>query len=154
MVMPDQKPTLEYRAGEVLSGSASRAARTVGAVSAASVALAAMGLWVFAREPFSTKVAVTLAMLGFVTITTSAVSIAARFTVARVQNGRLKFSFCGVRTRSIPLDSTTFFHIRRIGRLRVLVITSGRTSYVPNGALDQRALVELLRLNGVVEIPT
>jgi len=153
--MPDQQPMLEYHAGavHVLAGSASRASRTVGGVSAIGVAVLAIGLWAFVREQVAIKVAVTLAMFGLALITTSVASIAARFTIARVQNGMLYFSFCGVRTRTIPLDSTTTFQVRRIGRLRVLVITSGQKSYVPNGALDRSALTELLRLNGVVERP-
>jgi hypothetical protein len=147
------KPMLEYCGGEVLTGSASRAARTVGAVSAGSVALAAIGLWTFARDPIPIKVNVTLVLFGFAGVATCAVSIAAAFTVARVQNGSLTFSFCGVRTRSIPLDAATTFQIRRIGRLHLLVITSGQKHYVPNGAFDKRALMEFLRLNGVVERP-
>jgi hypothetical protein len=153
--MAEKNPTLDYHtdAGDVLAGSASRAFRAVGGVSATGMAVVATALWAFCREPLATKVVVTLVLFGFAVVTTSTVSIAARFTIARVQNGFLYFSFCGVRTRAVPLDSTTTFQVRQIGRLRVLVITSGQKSYVPNGTLDRRALMELLRQNGVVESP-
>ena len=92
----------------------------------------------------------TIALIG-----ATVVSILAKFTVARVQNGMLNCFFCGVRTRTIPLDSTTTFQIRQYGRLPVLVITAlGKRGYVPNGALDRPALLELLRHNGASELPT
>jgi hypothetical protein len=115
------------------------------------MAVMATGFWAVARDRLAIKVAVTRAMFGLAVVAGFAMSIAARLTIARVQNGTLVFSFFGVRTRTIPLDSTTTFQMRRIGRLPVLVITSGQKSYVPNGALDRRALMELLRRNGVVE---
>lgn len=154
--MPDQKQTLEYHAGavQVLTGNAWRAARTMGGVSAVGMIVIAIAMWTFAREPFAIKVDVVVMLFCLAGIGTAVVSLLASLTVARVHNGRLNFSFCGVRTRSIPLDSTTTFQMRLVGRrMRVLVITSGGRSYVPNGALDRDALMELLRMNGVAERP-
>ncbi len=111
----------------------------------------ALALWLFARGTLVTKVAVVFVYVVFGVILVTFAGFAAAATVARVTDGRLNFFFCGLRTRSIPLDGATTFELQTIGRLRVLCIRSGRSSYVPNGALDVPELVDLLWANGVVE---
>ena len=70
---------------------------------------------------------------------------------AEIRDGRLNFYFCGIRMRSIPLDYSTHFELREMGRLKVLRIQSKGSTYVPNGALDKSEVVEPLRANGVAE---
>jgi len=155
--MSDQKPSLDYLAGpiQVLTGSAWRAFRAMAGASVIGVSLLTTPLWIFVHAPIASKVGVTLLLFAIALVGAIVVSILAKFTVARVQNGMLNFSFCGLRTRTIPLDSTTTFQIRQYGRLPVLVITApGQRGYVPNGALDRPALLELLRHNGASELPT
>jgi len=154
--MPDPKPTLDYQAErvQIVTGNASRAFWTMAGASVIGVSLLVTPFWIFVRAPSASKVGLTLLLFAIALFGATVVSILAKFTVARVQNGMLNFSFCGVRTRTIPLDSTTTFQIRQYGRLPVLVITaSGKRGYVPNGALDRRAILELLRHNGASELP-
>lgn len=155
--MSDRKPTLDYEAErvQIVTGNASRAFWTMVGTYAIIMPLIAALAWIFVHAPIASKVGLTLLLFAIALVAAAVVSILAKFTAARVQNGVLNFSFCGVRTRTIPLDSTTTFQMRQYGRLRVLVITeSDQRDYVPNSALDRPALLELLRHNGASELPT
>ena len=94
-------------------------------------------------------IAVAIAFVVVVAIIVGFATIAASLTVAQVDDGRLNFSFCGVRKRSFALDAGTTFELRSTGRLNVLIIRSGRSRYVPSGALDTGELIDLLRQNRV-----
>lgn len=97
------------------------------------------------------KVGLEVAFVMFAVALVACMSVVAAFTFAKVQDGRLDFFFCGVRTRSFALDGATTFELRRIGRMETLLVRRGSLQYVPNGALDKRAIVNLLRANGVAE---
>jgi len=86
-----------------------------------------------------------------VAILIPAVGLAAASAVAKMGDGRLDFFFCGVPTRSFALDGDTTFELRKIDGVEVLCIHRGPQRYVPNGALDNAALVHLLRTDGVAE---
>ena len=63
----------------------------------------ALALWLFVRETLVTKIAVVFIYLVFGVVLVAFAALAAATTVARVTDGRLDFSFCGVRMRSIAL---------------------------------------------------
>ena len=142
---------METRADQVVRGSALRALRKVGGGAAVAAVVLALALWFFVNASAATKVTVWIALIAFAMIVTLCASIASASAAAQVQNGRLNFSFCGIRTRSIPLNAITTFELRTRGRLRLLIITSGTSTYVPNGALDRDELIALLSANGVAE---
>jgi hypothetical protein len=115
------------------------------------ISLPMAGLWLIAKSSFATKIAVSISVLVFAGVVLLCACVASSFAIAEVRNCRLNFYFCGVRTRSIPLNGSTLFELRKMGRLRVLRIHSSGSTYVPNGALDISDVVELLRTNGVAE---
>jgi hypothetical protein len=122
-----------------------------GGVAAITTGLITLSFWLFAKNPPAIKIAVNLAFIAIAGIFTLCASVASSSAIAEVRHGRLNFYFCGMRTRSIPLDALTMFELRTIGRLRVLSIRSGGSSYVPNGALNIDDVIDLLRANGVTE---
>jgi intracellular sulfur oxidation DsrE/DsrF family protein len=136
---------------QIVRGNAARTVRVVGSIALVGSALLALPLWLIVKDTAETKIAVEVAyvIVGIVLIT--AASIAAACTVAKVQDGRLDFFFCGMRMRSFALDGDTTFDLLKIGRVNMLRIRRGTKSYVPNGALDKGGLVDLLRTNGVAE---
>ena len=136
---------------QIVRGSATRFLRSVGGVAAVAAGLLALCLGLFARTSIEKKIAGVIAFIVVACALVICGSIAAAATVARVEDGTLQFCFCGLKTRSIPLDASAAFEMRTIGRLRVLVISRGRLTYVPNGALDTEELVRLLRASGVAE---
>jgi hypothetical protein len=126
--------------------------RQLGGVFSIGATLIISAMWIFAKNStIGTKVAVTFAMITVACLVALSASIASSFTVAEVRNGRLNFYFCGMRTRSISVDAPTTFELSKYGRLEVLRIRSGGSSYVPNGCLDYRDVADLLRANGVAE---
>jgi hypothetical protein len=125
--------------------------RTVGWQFAVVICLPIAGLWIFAKDSVATKIAASVAMLALAGIGVVCICVASAFAVAEIRDDRLSFYFCGIRTRSIALDESTFFELRKIGRLEILRICSNGSRYVPNGALDKSAVVDLLRANGVAE---
>jgi hypothetical protein len=138
---------------QVVRGSAARALRMVGGANAIGIPVVMIPLWVFVNGSSATKMAVSLAIVVFMGVVTLCACVAAATTIAAVRGRRLNFYFCGVRTRSVPLDASTAFELRTIGgRLEVLVIRSGGSSYVPNGALNSGDVAKLLRANGVAEL--
>jgi hypothetical protein len=116
-------------------------------------ALLGLALWLIVKDATEKKIAVEVVFVILIAGLVSGVSAAAAFTVARVQDGRLDFFFCGVRMRSFAVDGGTTFDLHKIGRLEILRIQRGSQSYVPNGALDEAALIDLLRAHGVAERP-
>jgi uncharacterized membrane protein YbhN (UPF0104 family) len=142
---------LDTEAIQVVRGSAVRTLRTVGGGFALGNLLLLSGLWLFAKNSSATKIAVSAAMIGFAGVVLLCACLGSSFTIAEVRDRRLNFYFCGIRTRSIPLDASTVFELRTIGRLKVLSIRSSGSSYVPNGALNIQDVLSLLRANGVAE---
>lgn len=110
-----------------------------------------VGLWLFAKNPFPTKVVVSIAMLVLAGIGVLFMCVLSALAIAQVQNGRINFYLCGIRTRSIPLGDSTSFELHKIGRLKVPRIQSNGSTYVPNGLLGRAEVVDLLRANGVAE---
>jgi hypothetical protein len=110
-----------------------------------------VGLWLFAKSSFAAKVLASVALLVLAGIGVLCMCVLSAFAIAEVQSGRINFYFFGIRTRSIPLDDSTFFELRKMGRLKVLSIQSNGSTYVPNGALGRSDVVDLLRANGVAE---
>jgi hypothetical protein len=110
-----------------------------------------IGLWLFAKNSFATKVMVTVAMLVLAAIGVLCMCVLSACAVAEIRDGRLNFYLCSIRTRSISLDNSTHFELRKMGRLEVLCIQSNGSTYVPYGALDKSSVVDLLRANGVAE---
>ena len=127
-------------------------------------------LWLVVKETAETKIAVEIAFLVVAGVIVVGATVAASSTVAKVQDGNLKFYFCGVRMRSFALDGNTVFDVHKIGRLEILRIwrlntlpvgASDRETfaafirqpvrYVPSGAFDKSELLNLLRANGVAE---
>src|ERR1044072_7799198 len=125
--------------------------RVLGGTAVVISVLLGLALWLVVKDTAEKKIAVEVAFVVVMVVLISGASIAAASTVAKVQDGKLDFRFCGVRTRSFVLDGDTTFDLHKIGRLEVLRIQRGRKWYVPNGALDREALIVLLRECGVAE---
>jgi hypothetical protein len=113
--------------------------------------LLGLALWLVVKDTAATKIGVEFAFVVLAAFLVVATSIAAGSAVAKVQDDRLEFFFCGMRMRSFALDGTTSFDLKKIGRLEVLCIQRGPETYVPNEALDKDALIGLLRASGVAE---
>jgi hypothetical protein len=144
---------LDTDTDNVVRGSATRALRQGGSVVGIGIGLIMLLMWLFAKNSsFGTKIVVSLAMIAFACVATLLLCVASSFTIAEVRNQTLNFYFFGMRTRSIPLEGSTSFELRKMGRMKVLCIQSRGSTYVPNGALDQLNVVELLRANGVAEL--
>jgi hypothetical protein len=144
--------------------------RVLGTMGIVLGVLLGLALWLVVKDTTEKKIAVEVAVLIVMVVLIAVASAAAACTVARVKDGRLEFLFCGIRTRSFPLDGRTTFDLHKIGRLEILRIwrrpavpsggldkdsvadlIRGPLRYVPNGALDKDAIVDLLRTNGVAE---
>jgi len=155
---------------QVVRGSAARAIRVPGSMATVLSGLLGLALWLWVKDTTEKKIAVEVAFVIVMVVLIGVVSAAAACTIARVQDGSLDFFFCGMRTRSFPLDGSTTFDLHKIGRLEILRIWQqpavptgaldkdsfadlirGPRKYVPNGALDKDAIVDLLRTNGAVE---
>jgi hypothetical protein len=150
-VMSESHCALNTPTVQIVRGSAARAMRVLGGLSFGIGALLGLAMWLFVHDTTRTKIAVEIALLMVLAMIVLAAAVAAASTVARVQDGSLDFFFCGMRMRSFAVDGSTTFDLHKIGRLEVLRIQRGPESYVPNGALDKDALVDLLRTNGVAE---
>jgi hypothetical protein len=142
---------LDNEAIQVVRGSAVRTLRTLGGGLAIVISLPILGLWLIAKSSSTTKIVVSVLILVFAGIVLLCACVASSFAIAEIRNRRLNFYFCGVRTRSILLNDSTIFELRKMGRLKVLCIQSSGSTYVPNGALDISDVVDLLRANGVAE---
>jgi hypothetical protein len=142
---------LNTRAIHFVRGNAVRTLRTLGGVFAIVISLPIIGLWLFAKNAPATKIVVSILMLVLAGIVLLCACVASSFTIVEVRNGSLNFYFCGIRTRSFPLDASTTFELRTIRRFKLLSIESSGSSYVPNGCLDTHEVVDLLRANGVAE---
>jgi len=144
--------------------------RVFGSTTVILSVLLGLALWLIVKDTTETKIVVEIAFVVLAVIAIAVVSVAVACTVAQVEEGRLDFYFCGVKTQSFALDGNTVFDLHKIGRLEILriwrltVLPTGAldkekfaafirepTRYVPSGALDRLALVDLLRANGVAE---
>src|SRR4051794_37285344 len=96
--------------------------RTLGVAGVIASILLGLALWLVVRDTTEEKLAVELASIVFLVVLVALGSIVAAATVAKVEDGRLDFFFCGVRTRSFALDGGTTFDLHKIGRLEVLRI--------------------------------
>jgi len=136
---------------QTVRGSARRTRRTLGGAYAIGMPLIILGLWLFAKDSFERKLAGTIAIVLVAGVILLGACVTACFTVAEVRDRRLNFYCCGIRTRSILLTDATCYELSRIGRLSILCIRFDGLRYVPNGALNQSEVVELLRAHGVAE---
>ncbi len=125
--------------------------RMLGGMAVVVSLLLGLALWLIVKDSTEKKIAVEVAFLLLMAVLIPGVSVAAACTVAKVEDGRLDFFFCGIRTRTFALDGGTTFDLHKIGRMEVLRIQRGNRTYVPNGALDEDPIVDLLRTNGVAE---
>jgi hypothetical protein len=125
----------------------------MGVLAVAAGVFLGLALWLIVKDTTEKKIAVELAFLIVVALPGIVfMPVAAACMVAKVQDGRLEFFFCGIRRRSFSLDGDTTFELPKIGgRLEVLTIRRGRSTYVPSGLFDKESLVDLLRANGVAE---
>src|SRR4051794_12644711 len=128
---------MDMLADETVRDSAARAVRRIGGGTALAAGLLALALWRLVNASPRSKIAVGLAYVAFAFAITAFAGVAAASATAQVRSGRLVFWFFFLPTRSVPLDPTTTFELRKIGRGRVLCIYSGPSSFVPNGSLDQ-----------------
>lgn len=125
--------------------------REVGTVVLVGFALFSLAGWSFAKRTLVDKIAHVIAFFIICIALLACATVAAVFSVARVQNGKLEFSFCGLRTRSFLIDQDTTFEISKRGRLKFLKIRRGKLCYVPSGALDTQEMIDLLREIGIAE---
>jgi hypothetical protein len=125
--------------------------RVLGGMAVVVSVLLGLALWLVVKETTEKKIAVELAFVFLMIVLVAVVSVATACTVAKVEDGRLDFFFCGIRTRTFALDGGTTFDLHKIGRMEVLRIQRGHRTYVPNGALDKHAIVDLLRTNDVAK---
>lgn len=145
------RPVLNYESQEIFRGDARRAIRVMGGLTIFLACILALAFWLFVKNSRATRIAVWLACVGLGGLATLSVAIISKYTMAEIHDGKINFYFCGLRTRSIPLDADTTLELRKVGRLKILVITRGSSSYVPNGALDRQKLFNLLRAHGIAE---
>lgn len=145
------RPVLNYESQKILRGDAPRAIRSMGGVTIFLACMMALAFWLFVKDSRAIRIAVWLVFVGLGCLATICMAIISRYTMAEIHDGKINFYFCGLRTRSIPLDADTTLELRKVGRLKMLVINRGPSSYVPNGALDRQKLVDLLRAHGIAE---
>lgn len=146
------RPVLNYEPREILRGDIPRTVGSLVGIIALFACLAALAVWVSAGETRGTKVAAWLACVGFGALASLCMVIISRYSMAEIHDGKINFYFCGLRTRSIPLDADTTFELQKVvGRLEVLVISRGASRYVPNEWLNRQKLMSLLRTHGIAE---
>ncbi len=125
--------------------------RTLGVVYAIFIALGIAAMWIFVTDSLNTKIIASLSMFVVAAVILLCTCVTSYFAVVEIRDRKLSFYFCGIRTRSIPLNPLVMFDFLRTGRIESLVIVSGRSRYVPNSALDRGQVVELLCAHGVME---
>jgi len=129
----------------MLRGDARRAIRSMGGLTILLACMMALNFWLFVKDSRATRIAVWLACVGLGGLATLSVAIVSKYTVAEIHDGKINFYFCGLRTRSIPLDAGATFQLKKVGRTGFLVITRGGRDYVPNGAFDHKRLFDFVR---------
>jgi hypothetical protein len=136
---------------QIVRGNASRAIRVLGSLFVVAFAVYALATRLFVKKTTEVDMALEVALMVFVALLVPGIGVAAMCTVARVHDGKLEFFFFGIRTKSFPLDGGTMFDLHKAGRVEMVRILREHRSYVPSGAIDREALVDLLRRNGVRE---
>ena len=146
------RPVLNYESRNVLRGDTPRAIRSMGGLTLFLACFLALAFWLVVKGSRATKIAVGLACVGLGGLATVCVAIIAKYTMAEIHDGKINFFFCGLKTRSIPLDAGTAFHPKKVGRTGFLVITCGGRDYVPNGAFDHKRLFDFVRDHGAASL--
>jgi hypothetical protein len=134
---------------QVVRGRPLRTLLILGSVLGVGLSLVAVWIW-SGDEPASRKLAAVLLLATLGIMLTLALAIAAALTTARVDGGILRFAFCGIAVRTIPLNTIRGYE-RLFGRGSSVRILYGSTWYCPNGLLDSDQMVDLLRSHGVPE---
>ena len=109
------------------------------------------GPWVWlGDQPRSEKLAAILLLVSFGIVVTMGAALAAAVTTARVDGDQLKFTFCGIPVRTIPLHLIIGYEqvFRRRGSI---VILYGASWYCPNGLFNHAELEKLLESHGITE---
>lgn len=100
-------------------------------------------------EPTPMKIALLVLLLVLGMVATLLLAAASALTAASVKDRELRFTFCGLTTRRIPLRSITGFEpFGRSWRWSPLRIFYGKRWYCPNGLLDHNELACLLESHG------